>query len=161
MIPAGAAMTRTTTAATMLKGSGAMNALAGRAEAIVSVRLLPGQSVEKTLARIKKVAGKRVTVETVHVHSSCGVSSVKSDSYQLISSTIKGVFGGAEVMPFLTLPATDARWYDKVADNIYRFEPHRSLIEDGLTIHAAGERLRFDSLREGTEFFIRLIQNLS
>lgn len=161
MIPAGSAMTRTTMAATMTKGSGAMNALAGKAEAIVSVRLLPGQSVEYVLARIKKIVGKRVRVETVHVHSSCGVSSVESDAYRLINRTIESVFAGAKVMPFLTLPATDSRWYEKVADDIYRFEPHRSLIEDGLTIHAAGERLRIDSLREGTEFFIRLIQSIS
>jgi len=159
MIPAGAAMMRTTMAPTMMKGSSAMNALAEKAEAIVSVRLLPGQSVEETLARIKDIAGKRVKVEMVRAHGSSGVSSVSSDAYRLIKRTIEGMFGGCIVMPYLTLPATDSRWYEKVADDIYRFEPHKSLMDDGMTIHATGERLRFDSLREGTEFFIRLIRS--
>lgn len=159
MIPVGAAMTRTTTAATMMKGSSAMNALAEKAEVIISVRMLPGQSAEDALARISKIAGKRVKVEIVREYTSCGVSSVTSSAYRMISQTIETAFPGSKVMPFLTLPVTDSRWYVNVADDIYRFEPHRSLIEDGMTIHAAGERLRFDSLREGTEFFIRLIQN--
>jgi len=159
MSPAGAAMMRTTMAPTMIKGSGAMNALAEKAEAIVSVRLLPGQPVEEALARIKKIVGNRVKVEVVRAHGACGVSSVKSDAYRLIKRTIEGTFSGCIAMPYLTLPATDSRWYGKISDDIYRFEPHRSLIEDGATIHATGERIRFDSLREGTAFFIRLIQS--
>lgn len=159
MIPAGAAMMRTTMAPTMIKGSSAMNALAEKAEAIVSVRLLPGQSVEEALARIKGIVGNCVKVEVVRAHGSSGVSSVDSNAYHLVERTIERMFAGCIVMPYLTLPATDSRWYEKISDDIYRFEPHRSLIEDGMTIHATGERLRFDSLREGTEFFIRLIQS--
>ncbi len=60
------------------------------------------------------------------------------------------------IAPYLMIAATDSRMYAPVADGIYRFQPFRSLTEDLGTIHAVGERLSIESLREGVEFFIRL-----
>jgi carboxypeptidase PM20D1 len=57
------------------------------------------------------------------------------------------------------IAATDSRLYGSVADHIYLFQPFRSVAEDLGTIHAVGERLSVESLREGVEFFIRLVKN--
>jgi len=157
--PAGASVARTTIAPTMLSGSAAPNVLADRAEVILNMRLLPGHSLNDAIKRIEKIVGKNVRVEIAQQNSYASrVSSVESDAYRLITRTIEEVYPGSVMMPHLTVPVTDSRWFENITDDIYRFEPHKSIMEDGATLHAAGERIRIDSLREGTEFFIRLIK---
>ena len=159
--PEGSAMVRTTMAATLVKGSHAINALAESPEAIVTMRLLPGQSLEKAVERVQKLVGDRVKVEVFQAHSyTPKLSGLDTNAYRTIKKIIEGLYPGCVTMPYLTMPVTDSRWLGGISDDIYRFEPHKSIAEDGLTIHGAGERITIESLREGTEFFIRLIRSV-
>ncbi len=155
----GSAMVRTTTAPTMLKGSGAPNVLAERAEAVVNFRISPDDSVEKLLAHVKRVVGDKIKVEIMMATEPSVVSSVDSAAYQVIERTVSELFHGHVVTPYLMIAATDSRRYAGIADGIYRFQPFASMSEDLGTIHAAGERLSIDSLLEGTAFFIQLVKN--
>jgi len=121
--------------------------------------MLPGQSLEEAIETIRKTVGKWAAVEIIQAHAyTSKTSSVSSEAYYSIKRVIESVYPGSAMMPHLCVPATDSRWFDTIADDIYRFEPHKSIIEDGATLHSAGERISIESLREGTEFFIRLIQ---
>ena len=155
----GAAMVRTTAAPTMLKGSGAPNVLADRAEAVVNFRIAPGETVDDVLAHVRKVTRGRVDVTTMHAYNPSSVSRTDSEAYRVIAHTAGEIFAGYLVAPYLMIAATDSRWYTPVADGVYRFQPFRSLSEDLGTIHAVGERLSIESLREGTRFFMRLVKN--
>jgi len=155
----GAAMVRTTAAPTMLKGSSAPNVLADRAEAMVNFRIAPGETVDGVLAHVRKVTHGSVEATTMHAYNPSAVSRTDSAAYRVIARTASEIFDGYVVSPYLMIAATDSRWYEPVADGIYRFQPFRSLSEDLGTIHAAGERLSLESLREGTGFFIRLVKN--
>ena len=154
----GSAMVRTTTAPTMLKGSEAPNVLAERAEAVVNFRISPDDSVEKLLAHVKRVVGDGVKVEPMLTTEPSEVSSVDSTAYKVIEKTIAELFPGYVVSPYLMVAATDSRRYGCIADGVYRFQPFASMNEDLGTIHAAGERLSIESLREGTAFFIQLVK---
>jgi carboxypeptidase PM20D1 len=154
----GAAMVRTTAAPTMLQGSGAPNTLAERAEAVVNFRISPDDTVEDLLAHIKKTVGENIKLEVIQAYEPSGVSSTSSEAYRIIESTIKTIYPEYVVSPYLMVAATDSRRYAAVADGIYRFQPFRSMADDLDTIHAANERLAIDSLREGVEFFVRLVK---
>ncbi len=155
----GAAMVRTTAAPTMLKGSAAPNVLADCAEAVVNFRIAPGETVDDVLAHVRKVTQGRVEAGTMHAYNPSAVSRTDSEAYRVIARTAGEIFPGYLVAPYLMIAATDSRWYTPVADGVYRFQPFRSLSEDLGTIHAVGERLSIESLREGVQFFIRLVKN--
>ncbi len=156
--PTGAAMVRTTTAPTMLKGSGAPNVLAEKAEAVVNFRISPDDNVEKLIRHIKRVVGKDIGVEALVAHNPSRMSSADSGAYRMIEQTLNEMFGEYVITPYLMVAATDSRWFAGISDGIYQLEPFRSLAEDYSTIHAAGERLKIESLCEGVEFFIRLVK---
>jgi carboxypeptidase PM20D1 len=156
--PSGAAMVRTTTAPTMLKGSSAPNVLAEKAEVNINFRISPADSMDELLRHIKKTAGSGVKAEAaVYPHPS-RVSSTESEAYGIIEQTAREMFGEHLITPYLMVATTDSRWFGKISDGIYQFEPFRSLSEDYTKIHAAGERLAVDSLCEGVEYFIRLVK---
>jgi carboxypeptidase PM20D1 len=155
----GSAMVRTTAAPTMLKGSGAPNVLAERAEAVVNFRISPDDSVDKLMAHVKKVVGDKIKVEVIQAYNPSAVSGVDCAAYRVIDKTVASLFPGYIVTPYLMVAATDSRRYSSLADGVYRFQPFRSLSEDLGTIHAVGERLSIESLVEGTAFFMKLVKN--
>ncbi len=155
----GAALVRTTAAPTMLSGSSAPNALAERAEAVVNFRISPDNTVEQLLDHIKKTVGDGISIEIIQAYEPSEVSSTDSEAYRIITQTINTMFPDYVVSPFLMVGATDSRRYAVLADGVYRFQPFKSMTDDLATIHAAGERLHIDSLRDGVEFFIRLVKS--
>ena len=156
----GAAMVRTTMAPTMLSGSGASNVLAARATAVVNCRIAPGDSVADVAAHFKKVINNDdVKVEVIMGYEPSKVSSIDSEGYEAVYKTAAEMFGDFVLTPYLMVAATDSRRYGEIADNVYLFQPTRSVMEDLATIHAAGERISTQSLAEGAEFFARLVKN--
>lgn len=156
--PSGAAMVRTTTAPTMLKGSSAPNVLAEKAEANINFRISPSDDLELLLKHIKKTVGSGVKAEVAVSPHPSRVSGTESEAYSIIEQTAKEMFGDHVITPYLMVATTDSRWFGNITDGIYQFEPFRSLSEDYRKIHAAGERLAVDSLCEGVEYFIRLVK---
>ncbi len=154
----GAAMVRTTAAPTMLKGASASNTLAERAEAVVNFRISPDDTVDDLMAHIKNTVGDAIKLEIIQAYEPSGVSDTNSEAYKIIKGTIHAMFPEYVVSPYLMVAATDSRRYASVTDGIYRFQPFRSMADDLDTIHAANERMHIDSLREGVEFFARLVK---
>lgn len=156
--PSGAAMVRTTTAPTMLKGSSAPNVLAEKAEANINFRISPSDDLDKLLKHVKRTVGSGIEVEVVIPPHPPRVSGTDSVAYRMIEQTVGEMFGEYVVTPYLMVATTDSRWFGGIAEGVYLFEPFRSLAQDYHSIHAVGERLKLDSLCEGVEFFIRLVK---
>lgn len=159
--PVGNAMMRTTTAATMIEGSMAHNVLPPRATAIVNFRLLPGETVPDVIAHIKRVAGsQKVEVEPMLGDDPSLVSPSDSDGFKRIENTIHAVFPGVLVSPYLVMGGTDARRYESVCQNIYRFSPMVMEQEDLGRIHNVNERISMENIERSVQFFHRLISDL-
>ena len=160
--PLSNALIRTTFAPTMLTGSTASNVLAQRATATVNFRISPDDSRDKLIKHIEKTLKKTdVIISNIDAHEPSSVSNTDSDAYRMLSSTIKAVMPKLVVSPYLMIGATDSRMYSGIAEHVYRFSPFRSIADDLDTIHATGERITVESLAEGVEFFIRLLDNSS
>ena len=155
------AMLRTTTAATMIEGSPKDNVLPSYARAVVNFRILPGDNVQAVLAHVRRVVDDpRVAVEPLRLRREPTTpSDVESPDFQLLARTIREVFGPIPVAPNLVLGGTDARHYERVSPDLYRFSPIRVSREDVSRAHGIDERLSVSSHAQAIRFFMRLIRN--
>jgi carboxypeptidase PM20D1 len=160
--PTSAAMLRTTTAPTMLQGSPKDNVLPQRASAVVNFRIRPGESVEGTLARVRRVIDdERVTLRALPpAVEPSPLAPTDGEPFQRLHAAIRDVFPDAVVAPYLVVGATDARHYAVLTEHVFRFLPLR-LEEDGLQrIHGTDERISVAAYEEMIRFYGHLLRRL-
>jgi carboxypeptidase PM20D1 len=158
---------RTTTAATMFDGGVKENVLPTSARAVVNFRILPGETTQSVLKRVREVIDDpRVQIEPVsrHVFKSepSPVSDTSSASFDLIASTVRQVWADEDVVvaPFLVLGGTDSRHYQPLADNVYRFMPFTLSPEDVPRIHGTDERIPLEAYAALIRFYVQLLSNV-
>ena len=159
--PLMASMARTTTAPTIFHAGLKENVLPARAQATVNFRLLPGESGAQVLARVREIiADGRVRVSPLgEARESSPSSRIDSQAFATVSTTIREVFPGTVVAPYLLLGGTDSRYFRELCDCVYRFLPI-ALEPDGLRrAHGTNERIPLEGFAQGARFFRRLIEN--
>lgn len=160
-VPATDATLRTTTAATMFEGSPKDNVLPRRARAVVNFRIVPEDSVAAVLARVRHVVDDpAVQVRVLDpVTEPSRVSPTDSPNWTLLQRTIRQTFPDIVAAPYLTLGATDARYYGALSRNIYRFLPVRLTPQDLTRLHGTDERVSIGNYVEAVGFYAQLLQN--
>lgn len=158
------ALIRTTQAATMLSGSDKENVLPEKAQAVINVRVLPGDSVAQAVDRLDAIAAK-AGAKAGFAHAGHSVeplpeAPVDHDGYRLIETCIGEVFPEAGVVPFMFTAGTDTKHYIDVADALYRFEPVIQAPADLGCIHAANERISVENVRRCCMFYETLMRRL-
>jgi carboxypeptidase PM20D1 len=162
--PEGSAMLRTTTAPTIFQAGVKANVLPSTARAVVNHRILSGESSADVLEHDRRtIDDDRVQVALVEafVSEPTPVSDVDSESFRTLSRTIREVFPGAVVTPYLVVGGTDSRHYADVARNVYRFSGTLIGADDMGRVHGANERVAVDAYADLVRFFIRYVQNTS
>ncbi len=159
--PQTAAAIRTTTAITIFNAGNAENVLPGRAVATVNFRLLPGETEDGVIARVKSIiADDRIKVTPKPGNTNPPpVTSTATPNYQAVNRTIREIFPDTIVVPGLMVAATDSRNYLDVTDNIFRFSPVRATSEDLKRFHGTNERLSVTNYADMIRFYRRLMQN--
>jgi carboxypeptidase PM20D1 len=156
------ALVRTTLATTMIDGGVEEDLLPTVARAVVNVRILPGDSIAGVVAHVRRIIDdSRVSVEVLE-HTAFEpsiVSDVESESFATLQRTIQEVFPDVIVAPSLTLARTDARHYESLAANSYRFLPMRVTADDLERIHGTDERIAVENYEEIVRFYVRVIRN--
>ena len=160
-IPPAACMTRTTTAVTMSQGSPAPNVLPQKATAIANFRIMPGQTIADVEAHIKKYAGKKAEVRCIKGNEPSKISPTDSRAFKAIDDICRAMGPDNIVAPYLVMGGTDARQYEPVCDNIYRYSPFLVNTSLLLTTHGTNERIPVSSLEDGVAFFKRYIKALT
>lgn len=158
--PSTNALMRTTTAMTIVNAGNKENVLPGEAKAVVNFRILPGDTADGVALFVKKtIADERVAVERINLaFEPSRVSSTHSAMFGHMNQALREVFPGAIVAPGLMLAATDARHFEGLATDVYRFTPVRAKPEDLSRFHGTDERLSADNLAEMIRFYHRLLQ---
>jgi len=158
-----AAILRTTTAPTMLRGGIKDNILPTRASAKVNFRIIPGETIESVAARVRDVINdNRIIVEEGDSKISSNpppISSSESFGFQLIQKTIGQTFPDVVVAPSLVIAATDARHYTELSENIYRFSPIKVTRADLKTIHGIDEKISTEAYKDMVRFYRLLFLN--
>lgn len=155
------AMIRTSTALTIVNGGIKENVLPASAEAIVNFRLLPGDSIATVCDRVRRIIkDDKVEFEPVPdgAWEASPVSTTDSKSYMILKHTVRRVFDGVPVAPYLVMGATDARYYSEITDAAYRFSPFHLSVEDLNRMHGIDERISLESYGKMISFFHELMR---
>ncbi len=159
--PTTAAMIRSISTPTIINGGIKDNVVPGTATAVVNFRTLPGESVDDTLERVKEAIGDaKVTIKVIeNAHPASAVSSATSAGFMAMSAGVRAAFGDDVTMvPTIAIGATDARYYEKVAKDAYRFSPFKLTNEDIGSIHASNEKLSIENLGGAIRFYQTVLQ---
>lgn len=157
-------MVRTTTAPTMLRAGLRENVLPTEATALVNFRLAPWDSPDSVLERVRADVSDlevevRVRDEEMSAFPASSVSSTASPGYRLLRESIHRVFPDVvTVAPFLMFGATDARHYDAVADDVYRFSPFRAGPSALERVHGVDERIPVRGYLDMVRFYAELLR---
>ncbi|MFC1529510.1 M20 family peptidase [Gemmatimonadota bacterium] len=160
--PSSDALLRTTTAPTMFEGSIKENVLPIRARAVVNFRIFPGETVESVTERVERlIDDPRVLIEQFGslVENPSPVSPTDAPAFGILQHTIRQVFSDAVVAPFLVMATTDSRYYRRLSENVYRFQPVRLRQDDLARIHGTNERISIEGYADCIRFYRQLIVN--
>jgi len=162
--PKTAAMVRTTQAATILRGSKKDNILPDKAEAIINVRILPGETKSDVLQRMRSVVkDSSVSIEFTNENDASNPvseSSSTSDGYLKIKDSVNKIYPEGIVSPFLVTAATDSHHYKDITENIYRFVPMVLTSEELKKIHGFNESISIENYTLIINFFTELMKTI-
>ncbi|NJD18839.1 MAG: M20/M25/M40 family metallo-hydrolase [Gemmatimonadetes bacterium] len=162
--PQTAAMVRTTTAVTIVEGGVKANVLPIRARAVVNHRILPGDTKEGVLERVRAVVDdERVQVRITGSEAvdPSPVSDTDGPAFRVLARTIRQVLPGegVAVAPYLVMGGTDAKWYSGRSPSVFRFLA-APVGPDVLELaHGTNERMSVEGLAASIRFFQQLIRN--
>ncbi len=156
--PGNAAGLRTTTAVTMISGSPKSNILPTEARAVANFRIIPGETAESVRQRVVQVIDDpRVEINMLTHWDPSAVSPVDSEAYRLIAGTIRGIDPDILVAPYMVRGGTDARYFNGLSDNVYRFLMARANPKTIEQIHGINEHVAVESYLEAIRFYYQLI----
>lgn len=158
----GNALVHTTTAPTMFHSGVKENLVPADARAVVNFRILPGETVDDVVAYVTKlIDNEQVQVKVLGwANEASPVSSVTSDGFNTLSTTLKQIFPEALVAPSLVIGATDSRYFTEVSSDVYRMLPATLTSEDLPRIHGIDERIGRDNYKQVIQFYVQLMRNV-
>lgn len=157
----GNALLRTTTAVTMAQASNASNVLPQIAKGTVNFRIAPGDTIASVEQHIKDV-NRNIPIETsvIQGNEPSGISSTESEAFANIAQVATHVFGDVITAPYMVMAATDSRYYEPIADNVYRFAPLMVNSKELASIHNTNERISIDNLIKSVSFYMHLMMEV-
>jgi acetylornithine deacetylase/succinyl-diaminopimelate desuccinylase-like protein len=154
-------MLRTTCVATMLEGGHARNALPQLAAANVNCRVLPAESLDDVLERIKGAVGDaQVTISVTTREENSPASPLREDLVRTMSAVTDEMWPGVAVVPTLSTGATDGRMLRVAGIPTYGVQGFFGERDD-YRAHGRDERMLVQSFYEGQTFLYSLVKKLS
>jgi carboxypeptidase PM20D1 len=156
--PATAALIRTTIAPTIFQAGEQYNALPEKATAIVNHRLMPGDSLEDVKTFIEDTIKDDAINVTVTGSEASKVSSIDGWEFKSIQQAARNVYNEAVIAPYLMFAGSDAKHYDSISKNTYRFLPVQITSEDLNRMHGTNEHISKDNFIQAIKFYAEIIK---
>jgi acetylornithine deacetylase/succinyl-diaminopimelate desuccinylase-like protein len=159
------ACTHTTIAPTVVRGGSKTNVIPDTVDLELDIRTLPGQ-VEADVRRLldDALGDLRDRVEIVESHDDPSTSSpMETALWQTFERVVKGPYPDATLVPYLTVGATDARFFRRAGQTAYGFGlfSRKLTLEDyGTMFHGDDERVDIESLRLSTALWEDVARDL-
>ena len=151
---------RTTCVVTMLAAGHAENALPQKAVATVNCRIFPGVSVDEVKQQLGKLAADpKVAITVVGAPAASPVSALRPDIEQAIAQSIRKMYPGVPLSPYLESGGTDGLVYRAVG--IPTWASSGVFIKpDEMFAHGLDERIPVKSFFDGVEHIHDLARTL-
>lgn len=155
-----AAMIRSAINITSIEAGNEKGSVPDTATAVLSLKIAPHDTVDGVIAHIRRVVGEDIEIEETKRSDPPRISDFKTESFELVKSTVGKVFPDVGVSPFILNAGTDARHFSPICSEIYRFGAFR--LNDDLfgTVHGADERLPVKDYLKCIEFYYELIRSI-
>jgi acetylornithine deacetylase/succinyl-diaminopimelate desuccinylase-like protein len=152
------ACTHTTFAPTVMHAGTKTNVIPDRVELEVDIRTLPGQTGEEVHALLQSVLGDLSDSVEISAQSDdpSSASPIETPLWDTLERVAGPMAGGATNIPFLTVGATDARFFRRKGVTSYGFglfSPRLSFEAFSTMFHGDDERVDQESLRLSTELW--------
>ncbi|MFZ0414637.1 MAG: M20/M25/M40 family metallo-hydrolase [Candidatus Acidiferrales bacterium] len=156
-------MMRDTIAPTMLQAGVRPNVVPSEAQATLNVRLLPGNSIDGVLLKLKDaVKDPQIQFQAdTSIGEAAPSSSLSSELFRTIQQTTQEEFPDAPVVPMMSTVATDSAMLRLRNVQAYGLLPFPLAEEDAMRMHADNERIPLDSFDKGIEFLFRIVDNFA
>ncbi len=153
------AMLRTTCVATQVSAGHAQNALPQRATANVNCRIIPGETVETTLATLTRIVNDpKVTITPKFARNKVAVQPPLTDRVMGPAKKLaEKHFPGLPFLPTMSTGATDGPFLAAVGIPVYGV-PGILYEADGGGVHGLNERLRVSSVMNGRAYLHELLK---
>lgn len=136
---------------TMLQGGQQFNVIPESASAILNVRTLPGQSIDKVVRRMRAVVTQPgVTIEVTHRGVEAPPSDPGSEMFAAIAAAAHELDPGIPVVPYLSTGVTDSAHLRRLGVKAYGVLPFPMAQADEERMHGNDERIPLESLHFGT-----------
>ena len=149
---------RTTCVATLVDAGHAENALPQNAKANVNCRIIPGETVDGTLATLKRLAGDKVRVTANQpVRPTAIPPTLDPKIVAPAVAVAKQHFPGVPMIPMMSTGATDGIFFEAIGIPVYG-APGLFIDKDLGGIHGLNERIRVKSLYDGRDYLYDLVK---
>jgi len=155
------ALLRTTVAPTIFRAGIKDNVLPTQANAVINLRIMPGESTTTALEHVQKSIADpniKLTPLATRIEPST-VTAIDSPSFELVARTIRQIAPDAIVAPSLLVAATDSRHYVNLTKNVLRFLPITLKAGDTKRYHGIDERVAIADYLRCINFYAQLIRN--
>jgi len=160
--PAIAALLRTTCVATQVSGGTGKNVLPAAATANVNCRILPDETPEDVRRALVEIVGDPGVEIVAAAETVVGKPApLDGEGPAAVGAVMARIHPGVPVIPKLVNYYTDSRSLTAVGIAAYGLGVLPLTEQDGLTAHAANERIPVAGLRSGVEFLHALVVELA
>ncbi|MCG8454293.1 MAG: M20/M25/M40 family metallo-hydrolase [Spirochaetales bacterium] len=159
-----ASLVRTTLAMTVVRGGERDNVLPNEAQAQINLRILPGESIASSMARVRNIIHQAVdgdvSVEVVEgsAFEPVPASPIEGPDWDFLKSAVRQTWPQAVVAPYLMTATTDSRWYRDVCDAIYRFIPMDVTARESQAVHSEDESISLEAWERGVSFLTQVLE---
>lgn len=141
-VPSAAAMLRTTTAPTMLRGGVKENVLPSEVAATVNFRVHPADLAADVVVHAREaIDDERVEIRPSTTLDPSPVAPAHGAGWEVLYASIEANFPDASISPYLIVGGTDARYFRRQEIPSYGFLPVMLDGEATRIIHGVNERL--------------------
>ena len=159
------ACTHTTFAPTVIHGGTKTNVIPDTVDLEIDIRTLPGQTGDEVRRLLDEALGDLAgQVEIISSTDDPSTASpFETPLWDSLERVTKGFYEGSQTVPFLTVGATDARFFRRAGATAYGFglfSTALSLEDYGVMFHGDDERVDVESLRLSTELWEAVANDL-
>jgi acetylornithine deacetylase/succinyl-diaminopimelate desuccinylase-like protein len=157
------AQLRTTVSPNIVRAGSVVNVIPTAAEAQVDVRMLPDETREEVLARLRKIVhDSEVELVPVHTHGmpSTEPSSVTTPLYKAMEDVFRKAHPKAAVVPYMQRGATDGSYLRNKGMAVYG-APLFLLEDKQNRAHGVDERITAKSIEEGARLLMEIVTHVA